>query len=147
MLWPIKVQYCTADKHPYCAPLCINPASSCPARCVHQVRRHTIRCEFKVHCDTQLGDHVMVVGSHPALGSWDAEHGGALALSQLSGERGVWSGIMSLDWPLKDYSSKMVSFKVGGAGDRCCFVYSACLCTLHSLSAGHADVQPLAGAA
>jgi hypothetical protein len=82
------------------------------------VRRHTIRCEFKVHCDTQLGDHVMVVGSHPALGSWDAEHGGALALSQQQegGDRGVWGGIMSLDWPLRDYSSKMVSFKVGRQG-------------------------------
>ncbi|WIA18689.1 hypothetical protein OEZ85_003392 [Tetradesmus obliquus] len=87
-------------------------AAACVIPKPQEVRRHTIRCEFKVHCDTQLGDHVMVVGSHPALGSWDAEHGGALALSQLSGERGVWSGIMSLDWPLKDYSSKMVSFKV-----------------------------------
>jgi hypothetical protein len=103
--------------------------------CIMQVRRHTIKCEFKVHCDTQLGDHVMVVGSHPALGSWDAEHGGALALTQQTDDSGVWSGVMSLDWPLRDYSSQMVSFKVREwAAASSCAPCTACVLAWHDES-------------
>lgn len=76
------------------------------------MRKHTVKCQFTVHCVTKPGDRVMIVGSHPALGSWDAEHGGALTLTWSKGHN--WTGTISLEWQPGDYSPKMVSFKVRG---------------------------------
>jgi len=43
------------------------------ARPLREFLRPRSRVSFEVYCDTQLGERVVVVGSHPDLGDWDQD--------------------------------------------------------------------------
>ena len=52
---------------------------------------------FNAHVTTSVGENVYLVGSIPALGSWDPSSGVELSANEYSDDVPLWYGTMELD--------------------------------------------------
>lgn len=62
-----------------------------------------LQVELKVECQTKPGQRVVVVGSHPTLGSWDVSKAWKLKWS----DGHIWKGVLELP------AGMCIEFKVG----------------------------------